>query len=286
VSGVGAVPEQMSLQTILYQVADGIARLTLNRPEKLNAISLAMEEELSLALWDADRDPTVHVVWLCGAGRAFSAGYDISPTPPRESGGQGYGPAPSLREDTARIELGGRLKMAIWDMHKPVIAQVHGYCLAGGTDLAFLADIVLVAEDAIIGFPPVRAQGSPPHHMWTYLAGPQWAKYMLLTGDTISGSKAADIGLALKAVPDDRLEAETEQLARKLSLIDVDLLAANKRICQVAMELMGARTIQRLAAEMDARAHLAPATAEFRRIAQEEGLKAAVAWRDERFKGD
>lgn len=280
------MPEQMSFQTILYQVADGIARLTLNRPEKLNAVSLEMQEELSRALWDADRDPAVHVVWLRGAGRAFSAGYDISPTQPRQSGGQGYGLAPSLREDTARLEAGQRLRMAIWDMHKPVIAQVHGHCLAGGTDLAFLADIVLVAEDAVIGFPPVRAQGSPPQHMWTYLAGPQWAKYMLLTGDTISGRKAADIGLALKAVPGDRLEAETEQLARKISLIDVDLLAANKRICQAAMELMGARTIQRMAAETDARAHLAPAAAEFRRIAREEGLKAAVAWRDGRFCGD
>ncbi|MFQ5880101.1 MAG: enoyl-CoA hydratase-related protein [Dehalococcoidia bacterium] len=265
----------MAYETILCQTEGGRARITLNRPEKLNAISLQMQEELDRALWEADSDPGVHVVILRGAGRAFSSGYDISPT-----AGQGQ---MSLERDIWRLEQGLFKRLAIWDMHKPVIAQVHGYCLAGGTDLALLCDIVIAAEDAVIGFPPVRAMGSPPNHMWTYLVGPQWAKRFLLTGDSVSGKEAERIGLVLKAVPADELEAEVESLADKMAKIDVDLLAANKRIVNVALELMGARTVQRLAAEMDGRAHLAPSVAEFARIAREVGLKAALEWRDAKF---
>ncbi len=173
--------------------------------------------------------------------------------------------------------------MAIFDMHKPVIAQVHGYCLAGGTDVALLCDIVIAAEDAVIGFPPVRAMGGPPAHMWTYLVGPQWAKRLLLTGDSISGAEAARIGLVLQAVPRDALERTVEDLADRMVMIDPHLLAANKRACNLALELMGARTLQRLAAEIDARAHQAPAVKEFNRISREQGHKAALEWRDNRF---
>jgi enoyl-CoA hydratase len=164
-----------------------------------------------------------------------------------------------------------------------VIAQVHGYCLAGGTDLVLLCDIVVAAEDAMIGFPPVRAMGSPVAHMWTYLVGPQWAKYFLLTGDSVTGAQAAEIGLVWKAVPADRLEAEVEDLASKMEQIDNELLTPNKRIVNVALELMGARTIQRMAAENDGRAHQAPAVREFGRIAMKDGLKAALEWRDGKF---
>jgi enoyl-CoA hydratase len=188
-----------------------------------------------------------------------------------------------MERDIWFMERGLEMRMAVWDMHKPVIGQVHGYCLAGGTDLALLCDIVVAAEDAVIGFPPVRAMGSPVAHMWTYLVGPQWAKYFLLTGDSVSGLEAERIGLVWRAVPADELEAQVERLADKMAMVDTDLLAANKRISQVALEMMGARTVQRMAAEMDARAHLAPAVAEFGRISREEGLKAALEWRDSRF---
>jgi enoyl-CoA hydratase len=189
----------------------------------------------------------------------------------------------SMDDDIWQLERQQRDRMALWDIHKPVIAQVHGYCLAGGTDLALLSDIVIAADDAIIGFPPVRAMGSPPAHMWTYLVGPQWAKYFLLTGDSVSGAKAAEIGLVLKSVPADALEAEVEAIASKMEKIDVELLSPNKRIVNVALELMGARTIQRLAAENDGRAHQAPAVREFGRIAMTQGLKAALEWRDGKF---
>jgi enoyl-CoA hydratase len=173
--------------------------------------------------------------------------------------------------------------MAIFDMHKPVIAQVHGYCLAGGTDVALLCDIIIAAEDATIGFPPARAMGALPNNMWIYHCGPQWSKRLMLTGDTITGAEAAKIGLVLKAVPSDMLEREVEGLVDRLAMIDTDLLSANKRIVNLQLELMGARTIQRMASENDARAHLAPSVREFGRIAGEQGLKAALHWRDGKF---
>jgi enoyl-CoA hydratase len=186
-------------------------------------------------------------------------------------------------DDAWYIERDQRLRQALLDIHKPVIAQLHGYCLAGGTDVALLCDLIVAAEDAVIGFPPVRNQGSPVQHMWTYLVGPQWAKYFLLTGDQVSGEEAARIGLVLKAVPHERLEAEVEALADKMCRIDPAVLAANKRIVNIALELMGARTVQRMSAEMDARARLAPGVREFYRIVMEKGLKEALAWRDGAF---
>jgi enoyl-CoA hydratase len=181
------------------------------------------------------------------------------------------------------MERAQDMRMTIFDMHKPVIAQVHGYCLAGGTDLALLCDIVIASEDATFGYPPVRALGSPVNHMWTYLVGPQWAKRMLLTGDSISGKEAERIGLVLKAVPAGSLEAEVEEVAGRMALVDVDLLAANKRIVNMALELMGARTMQRMAAERDSIARQAPVVHEFYQMAKEKGLKAALEWRDSRF---
>jgi enoyl-CoA hydratase len=280
----------MEFETILYEKEGGKARITLNRPEKLNALSMKLQRELNQALWEADNDAAVHVIILRAAGRAFCAGYDLTPMqspPPKSDRNEAYtnvyrGMA-SMDVDIWQLERQQRERMAIWEIHKPVIAQVHGYCLAGGTDLALLCDLVVVADDAVIGFPPVRAMGSPPAHMWTYLVGPQWAKYMLLTGDSIDGRKAAEIGVALKSVPADQLEAEVEAIASKMEKIDVELLSPNKRIVNVALELMGARTIQRMAAENDGRAHQAPAVREFGRLAMTQGLKAALEWRDSKF---
>lgn len=271
----------MTYETILYEVQDRVARITLNRPEKLNAISWQMQTELQQALSGADRDPAVHAVTVRGAGRAFSAGYDIEP--PRAEGVTHAATGHSMERDVYWLEQAQAMRMTIWDMHKPVLAGIHGYCLAGGTDLALLCDVVIAAEDARIGYPPVRALGSPVNHMWTYLAGPQFAKRMLLTGDTISGTEAARAGLVLSAVPADRLDHELHGLAARMALIDVDLLAANKRIVNMALELMGARTMQRMAAERDAIARQAPVVTRFYTMAKEKGLKAALEWRDAPF---
>ena len=280
----------MDFETILYEKQGRRATITLSRPEKLNALSMKLQRELNAALWEADNDAGVHVVVLRGAGRAFCAGYDLTPISTRpdradrdETYTNVYRGAATVEDDSWQLERQQRERMAIWDMHKPVIAQVHGYCLAGGTDLAFICDIIVAADDAVFGMPPVRAMGSPPAHMWTYLVGPQWAKYFLLTGDSVSGKKAAEIGLVFRSVPPDMLESEVEALAAKMEKIDIELLSPNKRIVNAALELMGARTLQRMAAENDGRAHQAPAVREFGRIAMTEGLKSALAWRDNKF---
>ena len=173
--------------------------------------------------------------------------------------------------------------MAIFDMHKPVICQLHGHCLAGGTDIAFLCDIVIAAEDSIIGQPVTRDFGVAPNQMWLYLMGPQWTKRLLLTGDSISGSDAAKVGLVLKAVPSEQLESECENLADRMSLIDHHLLSANKRAVNLGMELMGARTLQRLACEMDGRGHLAPAVSGWMSDLRNLGPSKAFRRRNERF---
>lgn len=273
---------------ILYEVEKGRARITLNRPEKLNALSRELQQELHEALWEADNDTNVHAVILRGNGRAFSAGYDLTPLANRAPAADDsytavYRGGRTYDDDAWQLEKAQRLRMAIFDMHKPVVAQVHGFCLAGGTDVAFLCDIVIAAEDATIGFPPARAMGALPNNMWIYNCGPQWAKRLFLTGDTITGAEAAQIGLVLKSVPATHLAQEVESLVDRMVMIDTDLLSANKRIVNVALELMGARTMQRFGVENDARAHLAPSVREFGRIAGEQGLKAALHWRDAKF---
>jgi enoyl-CoA hydratase len=276
--------EDTNFENLIYEVRDGKAYVTLNRPEKLNALSRELQQDIHDAMWAADNDKRVHCVVLSGNGRAFCAGYDLT-APKIDPGefGRSSGSSGGIDDDTWGMELQQRLRMAIFDMHKPVIGKVHGYCIAGGTDLVLLADIIIAADDAIIGFPPVRAMGVPPAHMWLYHVGPQWAKRMLLTGDSISGADAAEIGLVLQAVPYDQLDEAVEYLADRMAMIDSDLLSASKRTVNLGLELMGARTMQRLSSEMDARAHLATAVSDYGEIAKGQGLKAALEWRDTKF---
>lgn len=276
--------------TILYEIENGRARITLNRPEKLNAMSLKMQAELSEALWDADARNDVHCAIVKGAGRAFTAGYDLAggdsvpisrvqaanPDAPY----RGYR---SVDDDIWQLERAQRYRMTAFDMHKPVIAQVHGHCKAGGTDLALLCDIVIVSNDAEIGFPAGRDLGALPNQFWLHNLGPQWTKRLLLTGDSISGTQAAEIGFALKSVPADLLEAEVEGLADRFALIDPDILAANKRAVNMGLEMMGARTLQRYAVENDARGHQAASAKAFAKRAGDAGLKQALQERDAPF---
>ena len=276
-------------ESIVYEVEDGRARITFNRPEKLNALTVKLMTELHEALWEADNDTSVHCVILRGAGRAFSAGYDLtgadSDYPPSRvhSEEKRYRGATSVDDDAWRLERSQRLRMALFDMHKPSIAQIQGYCLAGGTDVALLCDMLVAADDALIGFPPTRDLGSPPNHMWVYHVGPQWAKRLLLSGDMITGAEAQQIGLVMKAVPGEHLEAEVEQLADRLAMIDPDLLSANKRIVNLGLELMGARTMQRLAAENDVRGHNSAAALGWAERVREGGLRGALQGRDGKF---
>ncbi|HEY6598133.1 MAG TPA: crotonase/enoyl-CoA hydratase family protein [Pseudomonadales bacterium] len=279
----------MKFETILYEVERGRARITLNRPDKLNALTLELQAELCEALWEADNDTSVHCVIIRGAGRAFSAGYDLTgaghrPSVSRvESPENAYRGGRSIDDDAWQLERAQRFRMALFDMHKPSIAQVHGYCLAGGTDVALLCDMIVAATDATFGFPPARDLGALPNNLWLYHVGPQWAKRLTLTGDTVTGAEAAEIGLVLKAVPLENLAGEVEQLADRLALIDPDLLSANKRIINLGLELMGARTLQRLAAENDVRGHNTAAARNYMKSVRENGLKATLTARDAKF---
>jgi enoyl-CoA hydratase len=277
----------MSDETLRTHIENGVARLTLNRPEKRNALSYQLQADLHDALWEADNDKEVHGVILRGAGKSFCAGYDLAPGPgtgpPAGDPERKYRGGRGFEDDTWQLERQQRLRMAIFDMHKPVVAQVHGHCLAGGTDIALLCDMIIASDDAVFGFPPARDLGALPNNMWLYNVGPQWAKRLTLSGDTITGTEAQQIGLVLKAVPADLLEGEVEGLMDRFAKIDVELLAANKRIVNLGLELMGARTLQRLAAENDARGHQTPSARVFTKTAVEKGLKEAIRQRDEKF---
>lgn len=271
----------MSYSDIRYEVQDGRARITLARPQTHNAITSTMLREYEKALWEADDDTSVHCVILRGEGPSFSSGYDLTSLGrPKQEGrrtGRGHD------DDIWLIEQNNRKVRAAWEIHKPVIAQVHGNCLAGGTDLALVCDMVIAADDARIGFPAARSMGALPSNLWMYHCGPQWAKRLQLTGDSVTGADAEKIGLVMKAVPADVLTNEVEGLADRLSLIDPDLLSANKRITNLALEMMGAQTLQRLAAENDARAHRSTAVRDYSRSVRDDGLRETLRRRDEPF---
>ncbi|KRA59116.1 enoyl-CoA hydratase [Caulobacter sp. Root656] len=281
-------------EEILFEVSERVARITLNKPDKRNALSPRTLQELHDALLEADDRLDVNVVILQGAGKDFCAGYDLGGVyAGRKAEGEAAaadGPAyrsssGSYDDDAWFMERQQDLTTVIFDLHKPVIARVQGNCLAGGTDLALMCDFVICSDDAKIGFPAARANGSPPNHMWIYHCGPQWAKRILMTGDSIRGRDAVTIGLALESAPADQLDAVVDELARRLSFVDNELLSAHKRIVNLALEGMGARTIQRLAAENDARAHLSkgPRRTQFKADMAEHGLKTALTNRDAPF---
>ncbi|MGA8709207.1 MAG: crotonase/enoyl-CoA hydratase family protein [Steroidobacteraceae bacterium] len=280
-------------QHLLFDVKERVARITLNRPEKRNTLSPSLLTELRDALMEADSRVDVNVVILEGAGKDFCAGYDLvgsyagfkdgDPIPWDES--QYRTVNASIDDDCWNMEQTQKLTMVLFDMHKPVIAKVHGNCLAGGTDLALMCDFIICAENAKIGFPATRANGTPPNQMWMYQVGPQWAKRMMMTGDNLWGRDAVRIGLVLDAVPVEELDAAVNELARRISFVDADMLSAHKRIINGALELQGARTLQRFATEMDARAHLCqgPRRMQFKSDMKEHGLKVALKNRDEPF---
>ena len=276
-----------ALNYLRYELVRGWARVTLNQPDKHNALSIDLLSELADVLWEADEDREVHAVLIRGAGSSFSSGYDL--TPPRKKKERIRPDARSFRgyrsmdDDIWRMEASQRALMTVFDMHKPVVAQVHGNCIAGGLDLALLCDIVIAADDAVIGFPPVRKMGTPPQNMWLWNISVQWAKRLLLTGDVLSGSDAAKLGLVLESWPSAELEGACESLMDRMSLIDADILTASKRSLNLSMELMGARTMQRLALELDGRGHRSAGATEFGREMRDQGIKEALKSRDEGF---
>jgi enoyl-CoA hydratase len=278
-------------QCVQFQVVDGnVAIITLNRPEARNALSNQLLTELGNALLEADDREDVNAVLLQGNGKDFCAGYDLVASYGKTEDPSGNDipyrvSTANFDNDCWSMERFQTIPDLIYDMHKPVIAKIHGNCLAGGTDLAFRCDMMVASETAKIGFPATRANGTPPAHMWTYLLGPQWAKRMLMTGDVLLGRDAAKLGLVLDAVPAEELDDFALDLTRRVALTDPGLNSCHKRVVNMAMDQMGMRTMQRFAIEQDARAHLTrgPRRVQFRADMAEGNFKQALQNRDGPF---
>lgn len=254
-----------------------VRRITLNRPEKRNALSNALRTELFAALEAADRDDDVSVVVLRGAGPSFSAGYDLGGNN-REN--QPFHTAAGIGNWPRHVVEGC---FRIWDLAKPVIAQVHGHCLAGGSELAAACDLVYVAEDAMIGYPAVRSISPPDNQFYPWLVGMRRAMELMLTGDTMSGAEAAASGFANRAFPAAELETAVLEMASRVAKIPPDLQQINKRAVHRQMEAMGMRAGIRAGTEMQALAMYTETTRAWIAQLQAKGLNTALTNRDSTF---
>jgi enoyl-CoA hydratase len=264
-------------EALLVEQFDRVTRITLNRPDRRNAISRALQGEIIAAVEACAQDPTVHAVIIRGAGKSFCSGYDVTPS---DEAGHAAAVDVSLPRRAIETVAMARGWSRIWNAPLPVIAQVHGHCLAGGTDLALHCDLVITAEDAVIGFPALRMGGTPPTNMWLYHVGAQWSKRLLFTGDTFTGRMAEKIGFALEAVSADTLDDHVLALATRIAAMGRDIVAINKHVLNRGIDLMGRALLQDIAAPMDAVANQAPEMAAFQTRAQEIGLAAAFKERD------
>ena len=259
-----------------------VARLLLNRPERLNAINDETPREIRAAVEWANADDEVHVIVVEGAGKGFCGGYDLSMF------GQGEIDHPCQQErhpwdpmdDYAFMKRNTEDFMALWRSPKPTIAKVHGAAVAGGSDIALCCDLLVMAEDARIGYMPTRVWGCPTTAMWTYRLGPTRAKQLMFTGDVIDGRTAADWGLANEAVPPDELDARALALAERIAGVPRSHLAMHKMVVNQVLLTMGLEQTQSLATLFDGITRHNPEGLWFRRFAQEQGFKAAVQWRD------
>lgn len=251
-----------------------VRRLTLNRPNKRNALSNELRGEIFMALEAGDADPDIRVMVIRGAGSCFSSGYDLAylgPTPFHASGGPGW---------WARHVVEGCFR--VWDLAKPVIAQVHGWCLAGGSELAVACDLVYVAEDAQIGYPPVRTISPPDNHYHAWLMGMRAAMEQMLTGDAIDGVEAVRLGFANRAFAAADLEEQVLAMASRIAKVDPELAQINKRMVHRQMEAMGMRAGLRAGTELQALGQTTDASREYM-LKMREDVRTALQVRDEPF---
>lgn len=271
----------MNDSTVLYEKDGRIARLTLNRPERLNAINEAMPRDLRDAVQRANADDDVHVIVLSGAGRAFCSGYDLkeyAEKPGSNPGSQEMPWDPTM--DYKHMGENTACFMSLWRSYKPALCKVHGFAVAGGSDIALCCDIVIAEEDARVGYPPARVWGCPTPAMWVYRVGAERAKRMLFTGDLISGTEAAEMGLILKAVPADALDETVEALADRIKGVPKNQLMMQKMVINQAYENMGLASTQTLATFFDGVTRHSPEGLAFKQRAEEVGFKQAVQERD------
>jgi enoyl-CoA hydratase len=276
------MPDFSTLRIAADPAHPRIARLLLNRPERLNAISMAMPREIRAAVDWAVANPDIHVIVVEGAGKGFCGGYDLAES------AEAMIDHPCQQEKTpwdpmvdyAFMKQNTEDFMSLWRCPKPTIAKVHGHAVAGGSDIALCCDLLVMADDARIGYMPTRVWGCPSTAMWTFRLGPVRAKQLMFTGDTLSGREAADWGLANQAVPLAQLEAETLALAERIAGVPSSHLAMHKMVVNQVMLNMGLEQTQMMANVFDGITRHNPEGLWFRRYAQQQGFKAAVEWRD------
>jgi enoyl-CoA hydratase len=292
----------MELETLTYETGDRVARIALNRPERGNGITAGMPLELAECVERANLDPEVHAIALAGNGSGFCGGYDLVASAEGEMGGLG-GEAPAGSPlDPAVIAANHapetnwdpvtdyqfmsrmvRGFMSLFNSEKPVLCKVHGYCVAGGTDMALCSDLLVIAEDAKIGYPPARVWGSPTTAMWASRLGPMRAKRLLLTGDSLTGAEAAEWGLATEAAPAERLDARFERLLERVARMPINQLVMMKLLVNQTVHAQGLAQSQALGTFFDGIARHTEEGHAFVRRAAESGFREAVRERDEPF---
>jgi enoyl-CoA hydratase len=279
-----------------------IARITLNRPERGNGITRALLTELEASVERADLNPDVHVILLAGAGKGFCGGYDLVESAQGEIGPTESGALPGspldplvIKEnhdpsrvwdpmvDHAMMSRNVRAFMSLYHCSKPVVCKVHGFCVAGGTDMALCSDLLVIAADAKIGYPPARVWGSPTTAMWAYRLGPQRAKRLLFTGDSLSGAEALEWGLAIEAPALEDLDARVEALVGRIAMVPVNQLQMMKLLVNQSLYSQGLHATQTLGTVFDGVARHTAEGYGFAARAASEGFRTAVRERDEVF---
>ena len=268
------------MKKVLFEREGRIGRITLNRPEVMNAIDDDLPTELSEAVAEADTDPNVHVIVLSGAGEAFCSGYDLAHYAASDEPNKIVQDMPwDPMQDFQFMWRNTQAFMSLFRAMRPVICKVHGFALAGGSDIALCADLTIMADTAQIGYMPTRVWGCPTTAMWVHRLGPEKAKRMMFTGDKINGIEAAKIGLVLKSVPDHQLDSEIEDLAHRMATVPVNQLAMQKMVINSAIEEKINQT-QRLATLIDGMTRHSPEGLNFKARVEEVGWKQAVQERD------
>ena len=265
---------------VLFERDGRIGRITLNRPEVLNAIDDDLPTELCEAVTKADADPNIHVMVLSGAGKAFCSGYDLAHYASSDGPNKVVQDMPwDPMQDFQFMWRNTQAFMSLFRAMKPVICKVHGFAVAGGSDIALCADMTIMGDNAKIGYMPTRVWGCPTTAMWVHRLGPEKAKRMMFTGDKINGIEAAEMGLVLKSVPDDQLDGEVEALASRIASVPINQLAMQKMVINSAVEEKINQT-QRLATLLDGMTRHSPEGLNFKARVEEFGWKQAVDERD------
>ncbi|MFP4004249.1 MAG: crotonase/enoyl-CoA hydratase family protein [Alphaproteobacteria bacterium] len=273
----------MTFKHILYETDGRVARITLNRPERLNAIARGMPGEIAQAVDMANADDSIHAIVITGAGRAFCSGYDLKEFAEKKGANEGAQGTEQPWDPMADFYLMYRNTqdfMALWRSYKPTIARVHGDAVAGGSDIALCCDLVVMAEEARIGYPPARVWGCPTPAMWVYRLGAEKAKRMLFTGDLVTGREAAEMGLVLEAAPAADLDGVVDRLLGRIASVPRNQLMMHKLMINQALDSMGLTQTQMFASLFDGVARHSPEGVWFKQRAEEAGFKQAVKERD------